>query len=58
MPKIYLPLDICNHIADYLPKYVLHDWIDINKLDWNMLSGNTSAIDLLKENIDKIDWDY
>ena len=56
LTKVNLPLDICNMIADYLPKYVLQDWVDVNKLDWRMLSRNTLAIQLLKENIDKIDW--
>ena len=54
--KVELPLDICNMIADYLPKYVLHDWIDVNKLNWDMLSENANAIELLKENQDKINW--
>ena len=54
--KVELPLDICNMISDYLPKYVLHDWIDINKLNWDMLSENPAAIELLKENPDKINW--
>jgi hypothetical protein len=58
MPKALLPLDICNMIADYIPKYVLHDWVDINKLDWSELSKNALAVDLLKENQDKINWFY
>ena len=34
----------------------LRDWIDINKLDWDMLSLNTNlkAIELLEENPEKI----
>jgi len=35
-------------------KYVLHDWVDKEKLNWDMLSSNYGAIDLLKENPDKI----
>ena len=35
----------------------LRDWIDINKIDWNTLSGNPNAIELLKENQDKINWE-
>ena len=43
---------------DILPKCkVLRDWIDVNKLDWYKLSENKNAIDLLKENKDKIDWE-
>ena len=32
----------------------LHDWVDINKLDFTALSFNPNAIELLKENRDKI----
>ncbi len=28
----------------------LLDWIDIGKIDWNSLSYNSNAIELLKEN--------
>ena len=38
------------------PVYKLLDWIDISKLDWQLLSSNKNAIELLKENPDKIDW--
>jgi uncharacterized protein YlzI (FlbEa/FlbD family) len=34
----------------------LRDWIDIKKLNWDLLSKNPNAIELLKENQDKIDW--
>ena len=34
----------------------LRDWIDINKLNWHGLSFNPNAIELLKENPDKINW--
>ncbi len=34
----------------------LRDWIDINKIDWYSLSRNTNAIELLKENKNKINW--
>ena len=37
--------------------FKLHDWIDINNIDWEILSLNPNAIELLKENQDKIDWD-
>ena len=40
-----------------LTKYVLLDWIDKNKLNWNMLSLNPNAIDLLEEHYDNIDWE-
>ena len=35
----------------------LRDWIDVNKLNWNELSRNINAIELLKSNPDKIDWE-
>ena len=34
----------------------LLDWIDINKIDWNTLSLNENAIELLKKNKNKINW--
>ena len=39
-------------------KYELLDWIPINKINWSYLSKNPNAIELLKENEDKIDWYY
>ena len=36
------------------PVYKLLDWIDINKLYWDGLSRNPNAINLLKNNIDKV----
>jgi hypothetical protein len=39
-------------------KKTLINWIDIEKLDWDMLSININAINLLKENPDKINWKY
>jgi hypothetical protein len=48
---------ILDKFAEILPtKYVLLDWIDKDKLNWNRLSANPNAIDLLEENQDKIDW--
>ena len=34
----------------------LRDWINIDKINWHLLSGNPNAIELLKENKDKINW--
>jgi hypothetical protein len=34
----------------------LRDWIDSSKLNYKFLSGNKNAIELLKENPDKINW--
>lgn len=39
-------------------KKVLLEWINIEKLDWKMLSVNVNAIDLLEANKDKINWKY
>ncbi len=36
--------------------YKLREFIDENKLNWVYLSGNSNAIELLKENPDKISW--
>ena len=38
--------------------YKLHDWIDIDNIDWKLLSYNESggAIQLLKQTPDKINW--
>ena len=32
------------------------DWINMDKLEWSMLSGNPNAIDLLEKNPEKINW--
>ena len=49
--------DICFIIAKYVnEKYKLLDWININRLNNNNLSLNKNAIELLKENKDKIVW--
>lgn len=37
-------------------KLELVNWIPIDNLDWSILSGNYYAIDLLKNNVDKIDY--
>ena len=34
----------------------LRDWIDVDKIDWEWLSENPNAIDLLEKNMDKINW--
>ena len=42
----------------FTKKKTLINWIDIEKLDWDMLSINPNAINLLKENPNKINWKY
>lgn len=37
--------------------YKLLDWIDINKLNWSCLCENPNAVQLLKQNPKKINWD-
>ena len=34
----------------------LRDWVDIDEISWAFLSINPNAIELLKENQNKIDW--
>ena len=36
--------------------FKLLDWIDINKINWDNLSLNSNAMELLKKNQDKINW--
>ena len=38
--------------------YKLHEWININHINWMILSSNSTAIDLLAANQDKIHWIY
>ena len=60
-----LPDDILEKIVEkyktiFKIKYKLKDWIPLEKLDWNVLSANPNdgAIDLLKANPSKINWDF
>ena len=34
----------------------LHEWIPLDKVDWNLLSCNPNAIPILEKNLDKVDW--
>ena len=34
----------------------LRKWININKINWNVLTDNPNAIKLFKENKNKINW--
>lgn len=36
--------------------YTMRIWINMEKINWNILSSNQSAIHLLKTNQDKINW--
>ena len=38
--------------------YKLYFWVNKNKINWEYLSYNPSAIYLLEQNIDKIDWNF
>jgi hypothetical protein len=56
-----LPDDILEKIVKkyktiFKIKYKLKDWIPKKKLNWNWLSSNPNAIELLKNNPKKIDW--
>jgi hypothetical protein len=57
-----LPDDILEKIVNkyktiFKIKYKLKDWIPPKKLDWNMLSLNPNAIEMLKAYPKKINWD-
>ena len=56
-----LPEDILEKIVNkyktiFKLKYKLKDWIPPEKLDWDWLSANPNAIDLLNANPDNIKW--
>ena len=58
-----LPEDILEKIVNkyktiFKIKYVLKDWIPVEKLDWGYLSTNPNAIDLLKTYPKKIYWSW
>ena len=38
------------------PVWKLKDWIDVEKLDWSLLSLNPNAIDFIINNNIKLDW--
>ena len=44
--------DVFSIIDDYCSEYILRNGIDINKLEWNDLSDNCNAVDLLLKNDD------
>ena len=52
------PSVISKIIAGYAAEHKLLDWIDEKKLNWDLLSWNPAAIDLLKENPEKINWNH
>jgi hypothetical protein len=37
-------------------EYKLLDWVDVDLLNWELLSRNPLAIRLLEQNPDKINW--
>ena len=52
-----LPRVVWNIIAEYTITYEIQlDWVDIDKIDWKILSMNPNAIELLKANRYKINW--
>ena len=48
--------ETCNMSRNIPMKF--RNWIDENKIDWEILSLNPNAIYLLERNPDKIDWKY
>ncbi len=49
------PSCIANIIAEYAKEKQLSKWIDM-EMNWEFLSSNPAAMDLLKNNINKICW--
>jgi hypothetical protein len=49
--------DINKIIAEYAAEYQLLPWINLDKINWYILSGNSTAIHILEKNLDKINWD-
>ena len=54
-PKQQITL-LDHHCTSLFSFYKLLPWIDIDKLNWDMLSSNPNAIHLLEQNPDKINW--
>ena len=50
--------DYCYKDYNLGPMCKLRDWIQLEKLDWEMLSKNLNAIHLLEQNLEKISWFY
>ena len=53
---VFLPNVLLEMISGYADENELLDWIDPEKIDWDYLSENPSAIHLLEKNQEKIDW--
>lgn len=53
-----IPFDLLLMVASFhtKPRMKLLDWIPKDKLNWNILSENPNAIDLLEAHPDKIGW--
>ena len=54
-PTFFHPSFLIMYNLERTP-YKLRDWIDINKIDCQLLSLNRNAIYLLEQSQDKIDW--
>ncbi len=54
-PLRCLPTDVVKIIEEYAGEMKLLPWIDEKKLDWDRLSSNPAAIDLIRANLDKVD---
>jgi hypothetical protein len=52
----YIIKDIANNILKYANEYILLNWININKINWRLLSLNSNAIYLLEKNQNKINY--
>jgi len=53
-----LPASLIDIIIQYAETFGLKQWVDINKLNWGMLSLNPKAIRLLEAKPKLIDWPF
>ena len=53
---MFVPSDLIRLICNYIPQFKLRSWINLDEIDWYMLSLNPNAIHLLEKNPDKIHW--
>ena len=51
-----IPTSLINLICDYSTEYKLRQELSLYKINWNWLSENDRAVDLLIKNQSKIDW--
>jgi hypothetical protein len=50
------PRDVAGIVADYASEHKLLPWIDETCINWRWLSINPNAMDMIRDNLEKIDW--